>query len=86
MKVLKSNRNSNVYKLFEDRIEITSDDGNYTIPLPKDCNSDIICFYDLFYDSDYKKLRVIAARRKGYDIQYVIDEESLTLKEKAFFK
>ena len=47
---------------------------------------DAICFYDMFYDSVHWKLKVVVACRKDYDVQYVIDEESLELKEKGFFK
>ncbi|MDO5154742.1 MAG: hypothetical protein Q4D51_02150 [Eubacteriales bacterium] len=85
-KIIKSKKNANIYEMFEDKIEVKTGRDTKVILLPKDFGDNRICFYDMFYDSGNKKLRVIVACRKDWDEQYVIDEDELVLTEKAPFK
>jgi len=83
--MLKSKINSNTYELFEDRIEVTTRNGKKTIPLPQDDNGNNICFWAMYY-TGRTTLRVFIACRVGFDVQYVIDEESLELTQKTPYK
>lgn len=60
-KVFKSKKNSNIYEMYEDKIDVTTAVGKQIIPLPRDLVGDAICFYDIFYDSVYWRLKVVVA-------------------------
>lgn len=74
--VFKSKINLNCYYLFNDKIIVDKNDGDYIqIYFPK--KSGLICFYDMYYAAD--GLRIIIATRNDYDLVAILDEDNLTI-------
>lgn len=83
---INSKKSGYIYDLYKDRIEVQCGADLVVIPMPQDAELTNLEFYFMYFDKHNQKIRVVIARSKGFDVQYVIDEDTLTLTEEAPFK